>query len=222
MPATRPGWPRSLFCAMTTSDMPDIAADEAAPGGGAAAGQVVLLSLAVCEAIALQAIADPAQRSGAVLQARRLRARAGEALAESSRAYLRARAELELTAGGGYVSTARELAGGGDVSNGRTTGRDATLRRSLIDAADSLIALAEAAADASVLASGLVSAVEPSRRPDVAGAAELALGAARGLRHLVEVNLAVSRGDRRRKQVVDLITAAEQAAAAARCALEQD
>jgi hypothetical protein len=179
-------------------------------GAGAAAGQVVLLTIAVCETIALQAIADPVQHSGSVLQARRLRDRALDALADSSRAYQRARAGLELAATGGAETA------------GPTTGRDATLRRSLIDAADSLVALIEAAADASVLASALAAEVEPSRRPDATGAAELALGAARGLRHLVDVNLAVSRGDARREHVAVLINVAEQAAVAARASLESD
>jgi hypothetical protein len=179
-----------------------------ADGAGAAAGQTVLVSLAVCESIALQAIEDPAQRSGAVLQTRRLRARTSEALDASSRTYARARAELEVTL--------VERAG----SSTRATGRDATLRRALVDALDSLIALAAAAADAAVLAAGLAEAVEPSRRPDAAGCAELALGAARCLRHLVEVNLALTRGDDRRDRTVDLISVAEQAAVAARRRLE--
>ncbi len=177
-------------------------------GAGVAAGQTVVLSLAVCESIALEAIEDQAQRSGAVLQARRLRERTTEALDVSSRAYARARAELDIT----LIETAG--------SSTRATGRDATLRRALVDAADSLIALAAAAADTAVLAAELAKAVEPSRRPDAAGCAELALGAARGLGHLVEVNLALTRGDERRDRTAELISVAEHAAAAARRTLE--
>jgi hypothetical protein len=177
-------------------------------GAGVAAGQTVLLSLAVCESIALEAIQDPMQRSGAVLQTRRLKGRASEALEISARAYARARAELDITL----------LEGAG--SNPRATGRDATLRRALVDAADSLIALAAAAADTAVLAAALTETVEPSRRPDAAGCAELTLGAVRCVRHLVEVNLALTRGDDRRIRTVELISVAEQAATAARRTLE--
>jgi hypothetical protein len=178
-------------------------------GAGVAAGQTVLLALAVCESIALTAIEDPARRSGAVLQTRRLRGRASEALDASSRAYARAREELDVT----LIETAG--------SSVRATGRDATLRRALMDAADSLIAVAAAAADAAVLAAGLTEVVEPSRRPDAAGTAELALGAARCVRHLVEVNLALTRGDERRNHAAELVSVAEQAAAAARQTLER-
>lgn len=178
-------------------------------GAGVAAGQTVLLSLAVCESIALEAIQDPMQRSGGVLQARRLKGRASEALEVSALAYARARAELDIT-----------LIEGAGGSNTRATGRDATLRRALVDAADSLIALASAAADTAVLAAELAEAVEPSRRPDAAGCAELALGAARCVRHLVEVNLALTRGDDRRNRTAELISVAEQAATAAHRTLD--
>ena len=187
---------------MTTSDL------SRQPGGaGVAAGAALLRSLEVCEAIALEAITDPSQRSGAVLQARRLRARAEQALEISARTYGRAREQLELTAGAHGVA--------------HETGRDATLRRALIDAADGLIALA-AAADAAALAAALTEAVEPSRRPDAAGMAELSLGAARCLNHLVQVNLALKRVDERREHVAGLVMAAEQAAVAARAAVLED
>ena len=177
---------------------------------GVAAGQTVLLALAVCEAIALDAIGDPVQRSGVALQARRLRARSEDALELSTVAYAHAREQLELAAVG-----ARQ---GGDAA----TGRDAALRRALIDAADSLIALAEAAADAVVLAAELMQIAEPSRRPDAAGMAELSLGVARCVQHLVEVNLALKRGDERRAHVSELVAAAERVAAAARMGIGED
>ena len=181
------------------------------PGAaGVAAGQTVLLSLSVCEAIALDAIGDPVQQSGAVLQARRLRARSEEALEVSTRAYTHAREQLELAAVGATQGA------------GAVTGRDGALRRALIDAADGLIALAEVAADAVVLAAGLVEAVEPSRRPDAAGMAELSLGVARCVQHLVEVNLALKRVDERRHHVAGLVATAEHAAAAARTAVAED
>ncbi|HWE58666.1 MAG TPA: hypothetical protein VG228_03140 [Solirubrobacteraceae bacterium] len=190
---------------MTTSDL-----SRQPVGAGVAAGGALCRSLEVCEAIALEAIADPSLRSGAVLQARRLRARAEEALEISAHTYGRARQQLELTAGAGAHGAAHE------------TGRDATLRRALIDAADGLIALAAAAADAAALAAALTEAVEPSRRPDAAGMAELSLGVARCLDHLVQANLALKRVDERRDRVAGLVMAAEQAAVAARAAVVED
>jgi hypothetical protein len=173
-------------------------------GAGAAAGQTVLQSLAVCESISLEAIEDPELQSGALQQARRLRGRANEALAASVRTYARARDEL---AAASLVGTAG-------------SGRDAALRAALIDAADSLMALADVAADVALLSAGLADVVEASRRVDAAGTAELALGAARCLRHLLEVNLALPRRDERRDVANGLVAVAEQAVAAARRALE--
>src|SRR5579875_3377076 len=181
---------------------PDLSRSPA--GAGEAAGRVLLQSLAVCELLSLEAIEDPELRSGVVQQVRTLLRRAGDALEASVRAYLRARAELELAA--------QADAGG--------SGRDATLRASLSEAADRLVALAEVAADTALLSAGLADVVEPSRRPDAAGMAELALGAGRCVRHLLEVNLALPRRDERRDVTAGLIAVAEQAAASARRALE--
>ena len=175
-------------------------------GAGAAAGQTVLQSLAVCESISLEAIEDPELRSGAVQQARRLRGRATEALEASVRTYARAREEL----------AAASAAGGAAGS-----GRDAALRAALIDAADSLMALADVAADVALLSAGLADVVEASRRVDAAGTAELALGAARCVRHLLEVNLALPRRDERRDVANGLVAVAEEAVTAARRALEE-
>ncbi len=172
-----------------------------ADGAGVAAGRTVLLSLAVCESLALEAIGNSPQRNGAVLQTRRLRARASEALEASSHTYRRARQQLDIA----LSRTAPHV-----------TGRDATLHRALNDALESLIALAVVGADTAVLAAGLAELVEPSRRPDAAGTAELALGAVRCVRHLVDVNLALGLGDLRRREIAELETAAEQAATTAR------
>jgi hypothetical protein len=174
-------------------------------GAGAAAGQTLLDSLAVCELISLEAIEDPELRSGVVLQVRRLRGRATDALEASVRAYARAREELDVAS----------------RADARESGRDAALRAALIDAADRLMVLAEIAADTALLSAGLADVVEPSRRPDAAGMAELALGAARCVRHLLEVNLALPRRDERRDVTAGLVAVAEEAAAAARRALEQ-
>jgi hypothetical protein len=174
-------------------------------GAGAAAGRTLLESLAVCESISLQAIDDPELRSGVVLEARRLLGRATEALDRSVRAYARATEELD-------AATHAHAAG---------SGRDATLRAALIDAADSLLALVDIAADTALLSAGLADVVEASRRVDAAGTVELALGAARCLRHLLEVNLALPRRDERRDVANGLVAVAEQAAASARRALEE-
>jgi hypothetical protein len=177
-----------------------------ADGAGVAAGRTLLTALAVCESLALHAIGDPVQRNGAVLQTRRLRARAGEALEASASAYVRARHELDVSLGEAIAPA---------------TGRDAALHRALTDSLDGLIALAVAGVDAAVLAAGLAELVEPSRRPDAAGVAELAVGAVRCVRHLVEVNLTLTRADQRRDQIAELASAAEQAAVAARQSLAQ-
>jgi hypothetical protein len=177
-----------------------------ADGAGVAAGQTVLTALTVCESLALHAIGDPVQRNGAVLQTRRLRARAGEALEASANAYVRARRELDVSL---------------DETNAPGTGRDAALHRALTDALDGLIALAEAGVDAALMAAGLAELVEPGRRPDAAGVAELAVGAVRCVRHLIEVNLALTRADPRRQQIAELASAAEQAAVTARQVLTQ-
>lgn len=175
-------------------------------GAGAAAGQTVLQSLAVCESISLRAIEDPELQSGAVQQTRRLQGRATEALEASVRTYGRAKQELDAAA---------------SSAGAAGSGRDATLRAALIDAADSLMALADVAADAAVLSAALADVVEASRRVDAAGTAELALGAARCLRHLLEVNLALPRRDERRDVANGLVALAEEAAATARRALEE-
>ena len=175
-------------------------------GAAAAAAQTLLVSLAVCEAVASDALEDPVQGSGAVLQARRLRGRTQAAVSDNSRHYLRAQAQLEIAATG----------------QSHTTGRDATLRAALVDTADSLIALVTAASDTAVLAAELAVSAVPSRRPDAVGATELALGATRCLRHLVDVNLAVRSGDERSEQAAQLAAFAEQAGGAALASIEQD
>jgi hypothetical protein len=174
-------------------------------GAGAAAGRTLLDSLAVCESISLEAIDDPELRSGAVLQARRLLGRATKGLESSVRAYGRAREELDAAI----------------LPHAAGSGRDATLRAALIDAADSLMALADVAADTALLSAGLADVVEASRRVDAVGTAELALGAARCLRHLVEVNLALPSRDQRRDVADGLVAVAENAAVSARRALEE-
>jgi hypothetical protein len=186
---------------MTTSER-----SSESDGAGVAAGRTLLATLAVCESLARQAIGDPLQRNGAVLQARRLLDRADEALVASTNAYLRARQELAVTL---------------SETGAQATGRDAALHRVLTDALDALITLASVGADAAVLAAALVELVEASRRPDAAGVAELAVGAVHCLRHLAEANLALTRADQRRDQIAELASAAEQAAASARRALAQ-
>jgi hypothetical protein len=184
---------------MTTPDI-----SKGPDGAGEAAGRTLLDALAVCELISLEAIEDPELQSGVVLQVRRLRERTADALEASVRAYKHAREQLEVAS----------------HPDAAASGRDAALRAALIDAADRLMALADIAADTALLSAGLADVVQPSRRPDAAGMAELSLGAARCLRHLLEVNLALPRRDERRDIAAGLVTLAEQAATAARATLE--
>jgi hypothetical protein len=92
-------------------------------------------------------------------------------------------------------------------------GHDFELGRALEEAAAVPLRIAEAGADVAELAAALAERVVPDARPDLAGAALLAAGAARAAAHLVEVNLAVSAGDERLQR-------ARAAAAAAAAAAE--
>lgn len=90
-------------------------------------------------------------------------------------------------------------------------GHDFELGRALDEAAAVPLRIAEAAADVAELAAALGERVVPDARPDLAGAALLAAGAARAAAHLVGVNLAVAAGDERLQRA----RAAASAAAAA-------
>lgn len=93
-------------------------------------------------------------------------------------------------------------------------GHDFELGRALDEAAAVPLRIAETAADVAELAAALADRVVPDARPDLAGAALLAEGAARAAAHLVEVNLAVSAGDERLQRARAAASAAAAAAAA--------
>jgi len=125
---------------------------------------------------------------------------ADAAQAESLRArsYPLAAADAEA-----YVAAAAQLA--------RPAGDDAALGRLLEDAADVLLAIAEAAGDVAELAAAVADRCSAPLRADAVGAAMLAEAAARVAAHLVEINLAVTPLDGRNARA----RAAVDAAAAA-------
>lgn len=106
-----------------------------------------------------------------------------------------------------YAAAARRLHG--------RDGRDAELGRALDEAAAVPLQIAETAADVAELSAALMERVPADTRPDLAGAALLAAGAARTAAHLVEVNLAVAAGDERLERARGAADAAAAAAAAA-------
>lgn len=75
--------------------------------------------------------------------------------------------------------------------------RDFALGTLLDLAADAPLAIAEACADVAGLARELAERVDPALGPDLEAAARLAVGAARGAAHLVEINLVVGEDDPR-------------------------
>ncbi|HYX88972.1 MAG TPA: cyclodeaminase/cyclohydrolase family protein [Gaiellaceae bacterium] len=94
--------------------------------------------------------------------------------------------------------------------------RDAGLARALARAAEAPLAIAEAAADAALLAAEGAERADGSARADAAAAACLASGAATAARRLVEANLATLSDDDR---LARADRAAEAAADAAKRAL---
>jgi formiminotransferase-cyclodeaminase len=91
-------------------------------------------------------------------------------------------------------------------------GDDFELGRALDAAAAVPLHIAETAADVAELAASLIDRVVGEARPDLAGAALLAEGAARAAAHLVEVNLAVAPSDERLRRAHAAVTAATAAA----------
>lgn len=173
-------------------------------GAGVVAAGVVELAAGLCESIARGCLDGWTDGRGAAIQAATLRARSRQAGSENVDAYVAARQEL-----------ARQPRPG-------ATGRDAALLATLVGAADTLIAIAAAAADCAALAAEITRGCEPSLRADAAGAAELAAAAARSTAALVDINLALVPGDARRERVSTFAAAAEASVARARAAEDGD
>ena len=169
-----------------------ISSGEAVPGSGWVAG--------VTASLAASLVAKAASRSdgwsgaeGARAQALDLRDRLLVLAEEDARAYEHALTALER--------------------------RDTGLARALARAAEAPLAIAEAAADAALLAAEGAERADGSARADSAAAACLASGAATAARRLVQVNLATIGEDDR---LTRADRAAEAAADAARRALAAD
>lgn len=155
------------------------------------AAGVASLAAGLCESLARGALESWTESGGAAIQAATLRARATEAGAGNAVAYEAARQAL------------RELAHRGG------TGRDANLRAALIAAADTLLAIADTAADCTALAAEIAARCEPAERADAVGAAELATAAAQTAVALVDINLALLPTDERRERARLIAAAAD-------------
>jgi formiminotetrahydrofolate cyclodeaminase len=167
----------------------------ASPPEGAAALAVAVIqgATAVIESVARNSMASWPDAGGAAIQAGSLRARAHRAGRANVRAYRAARALLE------------------EGAHTERTGRDAALRAALIEAADRLLEIAAAGGDAAHLAAEIASRCEPAWRADAAGASALAAAAARTATGLLEVNLALSAADPRRRQAYAIVAVADAA-----------
>jgi formiminotetrahydrofolate cyclodeaminase len=169
-----------------------LAAGPPGPGVGEVAGGVIAVAAGLCESIARASVEHWPDGRGVVAQAAELRRRAETLAAENAAAFGRVRTAL----------LAPQQA---------TTGRDATLRATLLRAAEIPLALASTAADCAILAAAIARDALPDFRADAIGAAELATGAARSAAWLVEINLALLPDDPFRVQARAVVAAAEHA-----------
>jgi formiminotetrahydrofolate cyclodeaminase len=174
-----------------------VAAAPGGPGAGEVAGGVIAVAAGLCEAVARASLEAWPDARGAVAQAAQLRRRADGLAGANAAAYADARRALHPP----------EPVG---------TGRDGTLRATLLRSAEIPLALAAVAADCAVLAAVLAHEAEADVRGDAVAAAELAAGAARAAAWLVEINLALLPENPYRVQARAEVAAAEQARARAR------
>jgi formiminotetrahydrofolate cyclodeaminase len=160
-------------------------------GAGVLAAGVAEMSAALCESLARNSLEDWCEARGLVIQAATIRARARSAGDDNARSYSRARTALTRPGRAGE------------------TGRDAELRADLIAAAETLLRIAAVSADCVSLAATLAGECRPEWRPDAAGAAELAAGAAVTAAGLIDINLALLPEDERRQRARVIVAAAE-------------
>jgi formiminotetrahydrofolate cyclodeaminase len=174
-----------------------LAAEEPAPGGGSAAALAVAMAAAL---IAKVARASPSwlERESAVAQAERLRQRTAPLAQADAEAYEEALAALNLPS-----ELEPEVRG---MAIGEVLGR----------AVEVPLAIADAGADAAVLAAVAAERGTLDRRADAIAAALLASAGTQVAAHLVAVNLVVTPEDDRVRRARAV---AEVASAAARSAL---
>jgi formiminotetrahydrofolate cyclodeaminase len=161
-----------------------IAAKTSAPGGGATAAVVTTLAAALAEMAAQFSSKHWDNAGEAAARAHELRESAAPLAQADAEAY-----EAVIAARGG-------------------PGYDEALSR----AADSPLAMAEAAAGVAELAAELAARGNPNLRGDAVTAALLAEASARAAANLVEINLAERNGDQRVARAQELASAAGAAA----------
>jgi formiminotetrahydrofolate cyclodeaminase len=170
----------------------ELAAPREVPGAGSALAVALAAAAAVVQMAARLSPDSWPDAAGVAAQADSLRERARKLVDEDAEAYRRA---LE----------ARENAGGKD----RQERRDWALGRVTAAAAEPPLALARLAGDLTVLCAAAAERVEPRVHADVAAAATIAAGVARGARELVAVNLTALPDDPRVQEADRIADAAE-------------
>jgi formiminotetrahydrofolate cyclodeaminase len=170
-----------------------LASDEPAPAGGSAAALAVAMSAGLSAMVARASTAWPEARA-AVAQAERLRKRTAPLAQRDADAYEEALAAMRLP------------------ERVESSVRDATVGGALARAAEVPLAIAEAGADAALLAALVADRGLADRRGDAVAAALLAEAGARAAASLVVVNLTVSAGDERVARAQALAETAAQAA----------
>jgi methenyltetrahydrofolate cyclohydrolase len=174
----------------------ELAAPRAVPGSGSALAAALAAAAAVVQMAARVSTDGWPDAAGVAAQAELLRERAAGLVDEDADAYRRA--------------VEAQAAPATDPSAER---RDFALGRAVAAAAEPPLALVRAAADLAELCAAGCERVSSAVQADVAAAAELAAGVARGAGTLVAVNLTALPGDARVAEAAALAAAASEAAA---------
>jgi formiminotetrahydrofolate cyclodeaminase len=174
----------------------ELAAPREVPGAGSALAVALATAAAVVQMAARLSPGSWPDAVGVAAQAGSLRERAQNLVDEGAEAYRRA---LE----------AREQAGGED----KQEQRDWALGRVTAAAAEPPLALARVATDLADLCAATAGRVEPRVHADVAAAAAIAAGVARGARELVAANLTALPDDPRVREADRLADAAQATSA---------
>lgn len=181
-----------------TALLEELAAPREVPGAGSALAAALAAAAAVVQMAARLSAESWPDAAGVAAQAESLRERAASLVDADADAYRRA---LE----------ARDS----DPAD-RQDRRDFALGRATAEAAEPPLELARLAADLGELCAAAAARGEPRVHADVAAAAALAAGVARGALELVAVNLTAAPGDPRVAEAEQLAAAAESAAGAVR------
>jgi formiminotetrahydrofolate cyclodeaminase len=176
-----------------TALLEELAAPREAPGAGSALAAALAAAAAVVQMAARLSAESWTDAPGVAAQAESLRERAARLVDEDAEVYRRA---LEARA----------------APPDKQERRDFALGRATAAAAEPLLQLARLAGDLAELCSAVAARCEPGVHADVAAAAALAVGVARGARELVAVNLTAAPGDERVVETEQLADAAETAA----------